>query len=129
MYANLRLGALLLLTAAGTEQDALDVIDVRLTPPAANQNFELQMGLANRGNVHLFPQARVAILDGAKEVVARADGEPKRLFPGQQDRTAVSWAGRLPPGDYTAVITLTYGQNKVFTRELPLRVSETESPR
>ena len=125
MYANLRLGALLLLTAAGTENDVLDVVDAQLTAPSATANFELRLDLANRGNAHLFPQPRVAILDGSKQIVAKAEGEAKRLFPGQQDRTAVTWAGRLPDGDYTAVLTLIYGANKVITREIPLHVGLT----
>lgn len=120
MYANIRLGALTLLTAEGTEAYHLDVSDVRLTPPAPNQNLELQIDVANNGNVHIFPQPHVAILDASKKVVARAQGDIKRFFPGQKDRLTISWAGTLPPGDYTAVLTLTYGKDQVYTRELPL---------
>jgi hypothetical protein len=127
MYANIRLGALVLLSAAGTEVYRLDATNVRLTPPGPNRNLELRVEVANGGNVHLFPEPRIAILDRAKQVVARAAGDTKRLFPGQKDQLSVSWGGTLAPGEYTVVLTLTYGKDQVYTQELPLTIGGASS--
>ena len=48
----------------------------------------------------------------------------KRFLPGQKDSMQVDWAGSLPAGDYTAVLTLVYGGNKVFTDQYPFTVAE-----
>jgi hypothetical protein len=126
MFANVRLGALALLTAEGTDEYQLDVTDTKLTPPGPSENLSLDLQLANKGNVHVFPQPRLTILNASKQVMGRAEGEPKRLLPGQRGSVGVSWAGSLPSGDYTAVVTLTYGKDKIYTRELPLHVAESQ---
>jgi hypothetical protein len=124
IYASLRLGVLVLLSAAGTETYAIEVDEPRFTPPTANQHLALQFQLANRSNAHIFPQAKLAILNRVgRQLVARAEGEPKRFFPDQKDTLALSWNGTLPPGDYVAILTLVFGSDKVYTREFPFTVA------
>jgi hypothetical protein len=125
VFANLRLGALLLLTATGTADYRVDVRDATLTPPAANRNLAVTFRVRNTGNTHIFPNARLTVTNAEKRVVARAVADVRRLFPGQEDPGAVTWAGTLPPGAYTAVLTIGYGDDKVFTQALPFLI---ESP-
>ena len=123
VYTNMRLGALVLLTAAGTETFALDVDEPRLTPPSSSDDLHLEVGVTNSGNTHIFPVARLTILDRAtRRMVARAQAEPKRFLPGQHDKLALDWSGSLPPGDYTGLLTIVYGADHVFTREIPFTV-------
>jgi hypothetical protein len=125
VYANLRLGALLLLTAKGTADYRVDVRDASLTRPGANQNLAVTFRLRNAGNAHIFPNARVTVTNAEKRVVARAAAEIRRLFPGQEDSVSVTWAGSLPPGAYTAVLTIGYGDDKVYTQALPFLIEGT----
>jgi hypothetical protein len=122
IYTNLRLGALLLLSAAGSEDYRVAVTDTRLTPPTANRNLDLIFDLANASNVHIFPEAHLTILNASKQVVGRTEAEIRRFFPGQKDSLKLTWAGTLPPGDYSAILTVSYGDSKVYTETLPLQI-------
>src|SRR5262249_53360991 len=113
IYANLRLGALMLLSAAGSEDFRVAITDTRLMPPPPNRNLELTFNLANLSNVHVFPESHLTIVNAGKQVVARADGEIRRFFPGQTDSLKLTWAGELPAGDYAAILTVSYGDDKV----------------
>jgi hypothetical protein len=127
MYANVRLGSIILLTAAKTEQQSVAVSEATLTPPATNQSFSLKFLLTNKSNTHLFPLPKVAVLDSDNRVVARSETESKRFLPGQEDWIEVPWAGVLPPGAYKAILTLLYGQNKLYTQEFSFTVTTTEA--
>lgn len=127
LYANMRLGSLILLTAAKTEQETIAISDATLSPPAASRNLNLKFLLANNSNTHLFPQPRLAVLDSSNKVVARAESESKRFLPGQKDWVEVPWAGVLPPGSYKAILTVLYGQDKLYTQEFPFTVTSTEA--
>jgi hypothetical protein len=122
IYTNLRLGALMLLSAAGSEEYRVAITNTRLLAPTANRNLELTLDLANLGNVHIFPESHLTIVNARKQVVARAEGEIRRFFPGQKDSLKLTWAGDLPAGDYDAILTVSYGDNKVYTQTLPLQI-------
>jgi len=127
LYANIRLGSLILLTAAKTAHESIGISEATLSPPAANQNLNLKFLLANNSNTHLFPQPRIAVLNARNEVVARAESESRRFLPGQKDWIEVPWAGVLPPGNYKAILTVLYGQDKLYTQELPFTVTSSEA--
>ena len=122
IYTNLRLGSLVSLTAAGTEEYKVVVSDAKLTPPGVDRDLKLEFQFTNASNTQLFPQAKIAILDEHKKIIARGDSEPKRFLPDQKDAMAVSWNGTLKPGNYTAILTLLYA-DKVYTEEYPFTVS------
>ena len=123
VYTNMRLGCLVLLSAEATEDYKITVSGARFTAPAANQAMTLDFLLANDSNTHVFPETKVAILNSSHNVVAKAEGETKRFLPGQKDRLSVPWAGTLPPGEYNALLTIVYGQDKIYTQEFPFSVA------
>jgi hypothetical protein len=124
----MRLGCLVLLTADKTEDFKTEISNLKLTPPSANQGLSLDFDLLNAGNTHIFPFARVAVLDAKHKLVAKADNqeEVKRFLPGQKNSVHVGWTGALPPGDYTAVLTLAYGEDRVETQQVPFTVPEKQ---
>jgi hypothetical protein len=124
VLANIRLGALVLLTATGTERDDLELTNIRLTPPAAAQPLQLKLTAGNKGNTHVFPKATLAILDADRRVIAKAQSEPKRFLPGQTDDIAITWGGTLPPGSYEGVVTVVYGNKQVRTQTVPFTVAQ-----
>jgi hypothetical protein len=126
VFTNVRLGALILLSAEKTESYKLEVSDVRFSPPGPNQELNIDLLLDNLSNTHVFPRPQLAIVNGARGLVAKADGEIKRFLPGQRDRLSVTWGGDLTPGGYTAILTMIYGENRIYTQEFPFRVGSPE---
>jgi hypothetical protein len=129
VFANIRLGSLILLSAENTEEYGVEISDAQVTPPDATHALKLDFLLSNKSNIHIFPQTRVAILNSRNELAAKADGAIQRFFPQQRNRLSVSWAGTLPPGNYKAILTVIYGPDRVDTEEFPLTVPESaQSP-
>jgi hypothetical protein len=96
--------------------------DLQLSPPSVDQGLKLTFSVDNESNTHIFPQARVAILNPSHKLVGKAESEMKRLLPGQKDAMKVDWNGELSAGDYTAVLSLMYGGNQVETRQIAFTV-------
>jgi hypothetical protein len=124
VFTNMRLGSLVLLNAENTAEYKIDINDAKLTPPGKNQQLNLAFKVDNKSNSHVFPFARLALLDSRQKLVGKAESQAKRFLPGQKDAMQVDWAGSLPAGNYTAVLTLVYGGNKVFTDQYPFVVTE-----
>ena len=122
VFTNMRLGCLVLLDADKTEDFEIEVSNVKLVPPSATQRLDLSFDLLNAGNTHVFPVARLAVLGADKKLVAKAQTEEKRFLPGQKDSMHVTWAGSLPAGNYTAVLTVTYGEDRVATQQMNFNV-------
>jgi hypothetical protein len=124
VYANIRLGALILLSAASTETYDVSLSDVTLTPPTASQDLKLAATIVNHSNTHVFPKASLAIFSSDRRLVAKADAPEKRFLPGQTDSVTLTWSGRLPTGDYEGVLTVVYAGTRIETRSLPFKVPE-----
>jgi hypothetical protein len=122
VYANIRLGALILLTAAGSERYDVTLDDIALNPPTATENLKVALRIANHSNTHIFPKTTLAVFDHDQRVVAKAEAPERRLLPGQTETFDVSWSGELPPGNYEGVLTVIYGGREVQTRSLPFTV-------
>jgi len=126
MFTNVRLGTLILLSAEKSESYRIEVSDARFSPPGPDRDLNLDFLLENQSNTHLFPRPQVAILNSQHELVAKADGEIKRFLPGQRDRVSVTWSGDLAIDSYTAVLTMVYGGDKIYTQEFPFKVTSPE---
>ncbi|HEY2384952.1 MAG TPA: hypothetical protein VGK48_27575 [Terriglobia bacterium] len=129
VFANIRLGSLILLSAENTEKYGIDISDPQLTPPDATHPLKLDFDLANNSNTHIFPETKIAILNSDHQLAAKSDGAIQRFLPEQKDRLSVSWAGALPKGDYTAILTVVYGPDKVDTKEIPFTVTDSPKPK
>jgi hypothetical protein len=128
VFANIRLGSLILLSAENTEKYSVEIGDPQLTPPDATHPLKIDFQLTNNSNTHIFPETKIAILNSNHQLAAKADGAIRRFFPSQKDRLAVSWAGILPKGDYTAILTVAYGADKIVTKEFSFKVSDSAKP-
>jgi hypothetical protein len=123
IFTNVRVGCLVMLSAEKTEDYKIGLSNLNLIPLGSNRSLDLTFDVENDGNVHVFPVARMAVIDAGRKLVAKAESEPKRLLPGQKDSMHVGWTGNLPAGDYTAVLTVAYGDDRIETRQIPLRVT------
>jgi len=124
VYTRMRVGCLVLLQAESTEQIKLDVRSATLTPPSASHALQLRVPLANNSNTHVFAQPTLAILDPDHKLVAKAQGDMKRLLPGQKDELSIEWAGDLKPGKYSGVLNVSYGNDGIQTQVIPFTVGE-----
>ena len=122
VFTNMRIGCLVMLTAKGTEAFNVGVNDLKLTPPSDNQSLKLTFGVDNESNTHVFPQARLAIMNPEHKLAGKAETQMKRFLPGQKDSMQVDWNGDLNAGDYTAVLSLVYGGTRVETRQVAFTV-------
>jgi len=122
VFTEMRIGCLVLLSAEKTEDFKIELSNVHLTPPAATHGLNLDFDLLNAGNTHVFPVARLAVLDAQHKLVAKAESQEKRFFPGQKNSMNVTWAGTLPPGEYTGILTVSYGEDRIETQQIPFKV-------
>jgi len=123
VFTNMRLGCLVLLDADKTEDFKIELSNLKIVAPSATQRLDLSFDLLNAGNTHVFPVARLAVLDAEKKLVAKAQTDEKRFLPGQKDSIHVAWAGSLLPGNYTAVLSVAYGEDRVETQQMPFTVA------
>jgi hypothetical protein len=123
IFTNVRIGSLVLLTAENTADYKVELTNLKLVPPSANQALDLTLDIADVGNTHVFPLGRLAVLDSNRKLVAKTQGEMMRLLPGQKNTMRVNWTGSLPAGSYTAVLTVAYGQDRIETRQVPFSVA------
>jgi hypothetical protein len=123
IFTNLRVGCLVLLTAENTADYKIELSNVKLTPPSANQALDLTFDIADAGNTHVFPVGRLAVLDAGRKLVAKSQTQMMRLLPGQKNNMQVNWTGDLPMGAYTAVLTVAYGEDQIETRQVPFTVA------
>lgn len=121
VFTNMRIGCLVLLNAAKTEKFQVTIDDLKLTPPTDHDDLSLRFAVHNQSNTHIFPLPRLSIFDRQHKLVAKAEGEMKRFLPGQKDSMQVGWSGTLQSGDYTAVLTVVYGDH-VETREINFQI-------
>jgi hypothetical protein len=126
VYTNIRLGSLILLSAANTEDYKIEVADAQLTPADPNHTLKVDFQLWNKSNTHIFAETKLAIINARRDLVAKAEAETRRFLPQQRDRVSASWAGNLPPGAYTAILTVLYGPDKIYTADLPFTVAESQ---
>lgn len=122
VFTSMRIGCLVLLHAENTEEYKIELSNLKLTPPDDAHGLRLDFDLLNSGNTHVFPVARVAVLDGNRKLVAKAENTEKRFLPGQKDLMHVEWAGKLAAGNYTAVLTVAYGEDRIETQQLAFKV-------
>ena len=124
VYTSMRIGCLVLLKAEDTEDYKIEVTNVKITPPSEARSLSVDFDLLNASNTHVFPVARVAVLDSNRKLLAKAESGEKRFLPGQKNSMHVEWAGKLPAGDYTAVLTVAYGEDRIETQQVPFTVGK-----
>jgi hypothetical protein len=119
VFTSMRIGCLVLLQAQGTDEYKIELSNVKVSPPADTHGLNVDFD-----HTHVFPVARVAVLDAGRKFVAKAESKEKRFLPGQKNSMHVEWAGKLPAGNYTAVLTVAYGEDRIETQQIPFSVTE-----
>src|ERR1700749_2401520 len=71
VFTSMRIGCLVLLRAESTEDYKIELSNVKLTPPAESHGLDVNFDLLNASNTHVFPMARLAVLDANRKLVAK----------------------------------------------------------
>lgn len=124
IFTNMRIGCLVMLNAKDSQEFNVNLDDLKLIPPSNNQGLKLSFSIDNKSNTHVFPQARLAIVNPERKLIGKTEGDAKRFLPGQKDTMQVEWNGELNPGDYTAVLSLVYAGTHVETRQVAFTVPQ-----
>jgi hypothetical protein len=122
----IRFRGLLLLTTEDAADYNVEVVNGSAAPPTAASPLEIQMDVRNRGTAHARLRGIFAILNASGSLAGRGRFDEKSFLPGQRDTLNARWAGELAPGQYRAVVTLTYDRVELepasLLYELPFEV-------
>jgi hypothetical protein len=122
----IRFRGLLMLTTEDAAEYSVEVTNGSATPPTAATPLEIQLGVRNRGTAHARMRGIFAILNASENLAGHGRFEEKSFLPGQYGTLRAQWAGELAPGQYRAVVTLTYDrvglEPSTLLYELPFEV-------
>jgi hypothetical protein len=104
---GIRFRALVMLTTDEGSEYNVEVMDGKI-PPTASTEMELNLDLRNRGSAHARVRGAFAILNSAGALAGRGSIDAKRFLPTQRNFIKSKWAGELPTGKYTCIVTLSY---------------------
>jgi uncharacterized membrane protein len=120
---GLRLRALVMLTTETGAEYNVEIMDAQVSPPTASSEMELSLDLRNRGNAHAKVRGAYAIIDSTGKLAGRGSIDEKRFLPTQRNTIKSKWSGDLKPGDYTAIVTLSYNRVDMEPTSLVQEVS------
>jgi hypothetical protein len=123
---GVRFEGLMMFTTLDAAEYNVEIMGGQITPPSASAALALRLDVHNLGTAHVLVRGAFAILNSSGALAGRGSIPEKRFLPGQQMMLATEWAGELPPGRYTSVITLSYDrvgmEPATLAYELPLVV-------
>lgn len=105
---GVRFHGLMMFTVLEASEYAVEVMGGTIVPPSASAELAIQLDVRNRSTAHVRLRGAFAILNASGSLVGRGAIAEKRYLPDQRDFLAGGWAGELPPGKYTCVVTLSY---------------------
>lgn len=101
------LGLIKLTTLEGAEYN-VEIMGGKVAPPSTSNELAIELEVLNRSTAHVGLRGAFAILSSSGVLVGRGAIQQKTYLPGQRNLIPTGWAGELPPGAYTSVVTLSY---------------------
>ena len=117
-----RIGSLFFITIKDTARREGDVRSVEIKAPEGSRPMEITTVFKNTGNTDITLGGNFLILDGTGKVMGRGDISKIYTFPGAEGTRTTQWIGKLPPGDYTLLITYDLGKGQTLVEEQPLKI-------
>ena len=117
---NFRIGAFVETTISGTEEYAMKLSDMAVTPPAT-----LTIKLFNEGNVLVRPEGKLKILTEAGEKLREQDFNPNHVgvLPKTLRSFVISLKEPLQAGRYLLRTEIDYGARTLLVGEHPFTIS------
>jgi hypothetical protein len=117
---------LMMFTTLDAAEYNVEIMGGKVTPPSTSAELVMQLDVRNRSTAHVLVRGAFAILNSSGVLAGRGAIPEKRYLPDQRNMLQTGWAGELPPGRYTSVITLSYDrvgmEPATLVYELPLVV-------
>jgi hypothetical protein len=107
---GIRFRGLMMLATEDANEYSVEIMGGKVQPPTGAMPLELGLDVRNRSTVHARVHGAFAILDGKGGLAGRGKIDDSRFLPGQRNTLKIPWAGELPAGGYTAVVTLSYNR-------------------
>ena len=121
-----RFRGLMMITTADAAEYNVEILGGHISPPSTSAELVMELDLYNRSTAHVRVRGAFAILNSSGALAGRGTIQEKRYLPGQRNMLRTGWAGLLPSGTYTSVITLSYdrvgGEPATLVYELPVVV-------
>ena len=105
---GVRFRGLMMVTTVDASEYNVEILGGRISPPSSSTELIIDLDLLNRSTAHVRVRGAFAILNSSGKLVGRGTIQEKRYLPGQRNALRTGWAGELPAGKYTAIITLSY---------------------
>jgi hypothetical protein len=105
---GIRFRGLVMLATEDANEYNVEIMGGKVSPPTSSSPLEMELYVRNRGTVHARVRGAFAILDAKGGLAGKGKVEGDKFLPGQRNRIKAPWAGELPPGRYTAIVTLSY---------------------
>ncbi len=100
-------GLIMLTTTEGSEYN-FEIKTGKITPPTASSEMEMALDINNRGTAQARIRGSFAILNASGTLAGRGSLTEKNLLPSRIGTIKGNWAGELPAGNYTGIVTLSY---------------------
>lgn len=118
-----RIGTLFVVLPKGTVVRSGEIASLDIEAPEGNRPMKIKTVFKNTGNVHISLEGTFLILDEAGQIRARGELLKLYTFPGQSGERVSEWVGRLPKGNYTAIVTYNLGKGKSLVEERALTIA------
>ncbi len=108
----MRLGVLVLHETKGTVNVKSRIKNVNVLPISETEPLSLDLEVTNEGNTHILASGVAAIMKDDYTFIGKIDFNKSIVFPNRTKTLRGEWNGNLSPGQYHAIITYQYGEDK-----------------
>lgn len=105
-----KVGALITLTAQGTEKVSAEILD--LSAESTKRFQIIKFKIKNNGNVHLAGSGTILITDEKDKSVGKVPVTLPFLYPGQTKTISFNLMDQLRPGKYKAILSISASTNE-----------------
>ena len=119
-----RMGALILQEDPQTVKRSGKITDFDVNYDPADESISISYTFQNTGNADIILKGDYNIVDSEGNLFGRGSVREIYTLPHGEGKTSATWEGILPVGDYTVMVTLDLGDDKIITREKHISIAK-----
>ena len=117
-----RVGSLFFIEIKGSNQRKGEIKLLQIKAPVENKPLQIITSFQNTGSVDITLGGNFLIMDPDGKIKARGDLNKIYTFRNDTETGTTEWVGRLPKGNYQALITYDLGKGKNLVEEKVFKV-------
>jgi len=125
IYSTMRVGVKVYLTIVGTEENAGQITNLAVNPPAKEKPRTVQVEYLNSGNLSQQCTGKVELRNENGETIKKLEIEKFYVLPGAKRILEIPLKDALAPGNYTALAVVDYGAETVLAGEKAFTVEKS----